>query len=461
MAINLESFRYPFETEIANESDGAKVAHRNAFQGILDLNQAVASLKTQLTAATTTSSSSSSSTSTSTSSSTSTGTQTVVTNSATTTIGYVNDQTGVTAYSTVQSDYAKFIILDDASAIAITLSVGSSAPAITVPWYAVFLNFGAGTATLTPIDGTISYQGNLAVASMPVAQGSAATVAYDGTNFWAELIPLIGGVVTQIIAGTNVTISPTSGVGAVTVNSVVPAPTLTTLGGVEAIAQVTSEWINSISTSGVPQLSQPAVADISGLAADLALLAPLASPALTGTPTAPTATAGTDTTQIATTAFVESAISAISGAGVLLDASYVGALTLTTGAFTTLVLNTVSVDTASGYSTSTGLYTIPATGIYMIVTKLRPADGSTEFVSYGQGAGTTLADSTNFQWFMTVSTTTPSTFARNESINTRIMRLTEGQTISMFYYDDTVALTLFSDVTIGCANMSVALLGIT
>lgn len=39
-----------------------------------------------------------------------------------------------------------------------------------------------------------------------------------------------------------------------------------------------------------------------------ALLAPLASPALTGTPTAPTATTGTDTTQIATTAFVEDAI---------------------------------------------------------------------------------------------------------------------------------------------------------
>ena len=37
-------------------------------------------------------------------------------------------------------------------------------------------------------------------------------------------------------------------------------------------------------------------------------LAPLASPALTGTPTAPTATAGTNTTQIATTAFVKTAI---------------------------------------------------------------------------------------------------------------------------------------------------------
>lgn len=213
MTTNLESFRYPFETEIANESDGAKSAHRNAFQGILDLNQAVASLKSQLTSATTTTTSSGTSTTTSSSS------QTVVSNTATTTIGYVNDQTGVTAYTALQSDYGKYIIFDDASAIAVTLSVSSSAPAITVPWYTNILNYGAGTATLTPISGTISYQGNLAAASMPVPQGCAAAVVYDGTNFWAELVPNIGNVVTQIIAGTNVTISPTSGVGAVTVNA--------------------------------------------------------------------------------------------------------------------------------------------------------------------------------------------------------------------------------------------------
>ena len=42
--------------------------------------------------------------------------------------------------------------------------------------------------------------------------------------------------------------------------------------------------------------------------------APLASPALTGTPTAPTATAGTNTTQIATTAFVKTAIDNIPSA---------------------------------------------------------------------------------------------------------------------------------------------------
>jgi hypothetical protein len=43
----------------------------------------------------------------------------------------------------------------------------------------------------------------------------------------------------------------------------------------------------------------------------LDLKAPLASPALTGTPTAPTATAGTNTTQVATTAFVQTAVSSL------------------------------------------------------------------------------------------------------------------------------------------------------
>lgn len=47
----------------------------------------------------------------------------------------------------------------------------------------------------------------------------------------------------------------------------------------------------------------------------LALKAPLASPALTGTPTAPTAAPGTNTTQVATTAFVAAAVAAGGGGG--------------------------------------------------------------------------------------------------------------------------------------------------
>lgn len=50
------------------------------------------------------------------------------------------------------------------------------------------------------------------------------------------------------------------------------------------------------------------MADITDLAAALALLAPKASPALTGTPTAPTQAAGNNSTRIATTAFVATAV---------------------------------------------------------------------------------------------------------------------------------------------------------
>lgn len=63
-----------------------------------------------------------------------------------------------------------------------------------------------------------------------------------------------------------------------------------------------------------------AIADVTGLQTALDAKAPLASPALTGTPTAPTATGGTNSTQVATTAFVQAAITAvINGAPGALD----------------------------------------------------------------------------------------------------------------------------------------------
>lgn len=54
--------------------------------------------------------------------------------------------------------------------------------------------------------------------------------------------------------------------------------------------------------------SNTEVWNTNGGTVDLTTYAPLASPALTGTPTAPTATAGTNTTQIATTQFVTTAV---------------------------------------------------------------------------------------------------------------------------------------------------------
>ena len=91
--------------------------------------------------------------------------------------------------------------------------------------------------------------------------------------------------------------------------------------------------------------------------------APLASPALTGTPTAPTATAGTSTTQVATTAFVGTAISnLVAGAPTTLDTlDEIAAAIADTGNFSdTVVLksgSTMSGALAMGTNKITGLGT--------------------------------------------------------------------------------------------------------
>lgn len=90
------------------------------------------------------------------------------------------------------------------------------------------------------------------------------------------------------------------------------------LDGIAAGAEVNvqSNWNEADSSSDAFILNKP----------DLSVLAPLASPAFTGTPTAPTPTAGDNTTKISTTAFVTAAItSAISGiTGIQFDADTTG-----------------------------------------------------------------------------------------------------------------------------------------
>lgn len=67
-------------------------------------------------------------------------------------------------------------------------------------------------------------------------------------------------------------------------------------------AGTTSQVLHG-NAAGDPSFGPILESDVSGLVADLAAKAPLASPALTGVPTAPTAAPGTNTTQVATTAF--------------------------------------------------------------------------------------------------------------------------------------------------------------
>lgn len=82
-----------------------------------------------------------------------------------------------------------------------------------------------------------------------------------------------------------------------------------TTNGPSASKTVTG-WNEGKMTYGNIQISE---SQVTNLQTHLNEKAPLASPALTGTPTAPTAATGTDTTQIATTAFVNAEIEAKMG----------------------------------------------------------------------------------------------------------------------------------------------------
>ena len=97
--------------------------------------------------------------------------------------------------------------------------------------------------------------------------------------------------------------------------------------------------------------------------------------------------------------------------------------------FTTLALANVIADTANGWNASTNTYTVPNTGTYLIVSRVRLADGATAGMSYGQGVNTTNVDGTFFLWSTTVG-------VRNGSINTRLVKLTAGQTVNLYAYVD-------------------------
>ena len=59
----------------------------------------------------------------------------------------------------------------------------------------------------------------------------------------------------------------------------------------------------------MPRITKIEIADqIYDVGNDISNLAPISSPAFSGTPTAPTPTAGDDSTKVATTEFVKSAI---------------------------------------------------------------------------------------------------------------------------------------------------------
>lgn len=143
---------------------------------------------------------------------------------------------------------------------------------------------------------------------LPIAR--LATGTPDGTKFIRDdgVLATPPGVVTSV-SGTAPIVSSGGATPAISISAAttsdagsMSAADKTKLDGVATGA--TANSADSYLLDRTNHTGTQAQSTVTNLTTDLAAKAPLASPALTGTPTAPTATAGTNTTQIATTAFV-------------------------------------------------------------------------------------------------------------------------------------------------------------
>jgi|694.fasta_scaffold66354_2 hypothetical protein len=218
---------------------------------------------------------------------------------------------------------------------------------------------------------------------------------------------------------TSVSVVSANGLsGSVANSTTTPAITLST--SVSGLLKGSSGALAAASATDVPELPQ---SKITNLVSDLAAKAPLASPALTGTPTAPTAAVGTNTTQVATTEFVNAEIANDAPSKTGTGASGTWGISVTGNAGTvTNGVYTTGTQTITGNKTFTGSVTmgqsgggeggeilwldpvqgtvctdIPASGFFRVFQTSGTAKGAyIDLANCAGGVGSLLLHSTNY-----------------------------------------------------------------
>jgi len=264
----------------------------------------------------------------------------------TSTIGTMNTAIGVITQSGINHTSASTNVhgIADTSVLATNTSVATAAAAATATHNedTTGVHGIADTADLMQKSGS-TMTGTLTLNGAPTFDLQASTKKYvDDTisTHTADTTSVHGIADTSLLATTaNVATAKSEAIAAVTVTS------------------LSLENVNNTSDANKPVSTATQTA--------LDLKAPLASPALTGTPTAPTAAAATDTTQIATTAFVRAEVAAlVNSAGSTLDTLGEIATALGNDAnLSTTLTNSIALKAPLASPTFTGTVTVAAAGV--------------------------------------------------------------------------------------------------
>ena len=208
--------------------------------------------------------------------------------------------------------------------IGIALASAADAASVTVRVHGTVTGFSGltdGDALFTETDGTLVQTKTTTALKVGVALSTTDALIFTTSNLDTYLLNIKKAELNDFSIATN---ASASGSGGLSYNNATGEFTLTPA---DTSTFATTSYVDTQVANLVD--SAPASLDtLNELAAALndddnfattvndsiALKAPLASPALTGTPTAPTAATSTNTTQLATTAFVQSEISGLGNA---------------------------------------------------------------------------------------------------------------------------------------------------
>jgi hypothetical protein len=165
------------------------------------------------------------------------------------------------------------------------------------------------TLTLTSTDNSVTITGDATTDTINFAVNPATVGDVDGpASSTDNAVVRFDGTTGKLIQNSSVIISDTNdvtGIASLTAtNAILSGQTANRATYFNASKQLTASATTDTELGYLSGVT-------SAIQTQIDLKAPLASPALTGTPTSPTATLGTNTTQIATTAFVQAALAAV------------------------------------------------------------------------------------------------------------------------------------------------------